>query len=325
MRPLEVAVPTRSRLVAAAVVLGCTPVAVQAQMTLFEPGLVSTAANDELTPTLSPDGRHLVFVRRTPGGTFTLYESRRSDAGWSTPSVLPFSGSSNDQAPSFSPDGRWLFFQTRRSDPAGPRDDDLWRAPLRDTTWGEATPVPAPVRRSPPADTGIPFEGREMAPTVAPDGSLLYWSAIPGRNLGESDIYLAPRRGNGYGEPESLGSPVNSEHFETHPWISPDGSCLLFACDFCPDAAGGSDVYMTRREANGWSAPVNLGPPVNSEYYDFGARVSPDGTWLFVTSNRPVPGWSGPHRQNIWRIRVDELSVNGLRVRPQEPPDLRRP
>lgn len=300
-------VPGWSSLLVAVVVLAWIPAPAPSQMTLFEPGLVSTAANDELTPTFSPDGRHLVFVRRVPGGTFTLYESHRSAAGWSMSRVLPFSGDANDQAPSFAPDGSRLVFQTRRSTAEGPRDDDLWTAPVRDTRWGGAAPVPPPVHRRPPAIGGIPFEGREMAPTLGPDGSLLYWSALPGRNRGESDIYIAARRGDGYGEPENLGSIVNSEHYETHPWLSPDGSYLLFACDFCPDALGGSDVYVTRRGVEGWSAPVNLGTPVNSEVYDFGARVSPDGHWLYVTSNRPVPGWSGPHRQNIWKVPVADV------------------
>ena len=32
----------------------------------------------------------------------------------------------------------------------------------------------------------------------------------------------------------------------------------------------------------------NMGPQVNSEYSDFAPVVSPDGTYLFFTSDRPV-------------------------------------
>ena len=36
-----------------------------------------------------------------------------------------------------------------------------------------------------------------------------------------------------------------------------------------------------------WGAAENLGPNVNSEYYDYWPSVSPNGRWLFYGSNRP--------------------------------------
>lgn len=308
---------------AIALILVVGPVHGTAQMRVFEPGIVSTVGHDDLTPSFSPDGGRMVFARREPGGTFTLYESFRSGEGWSNPEVVPFSGSADDQAPSFSPDGRWLFFQSRRGTASAARDDDLWRVPVEESGWGAPIPISPPVRKAPPTNPAIAFQGREMAPSVDGDGTLFYWSALPGRTIGESDIYLASPEEDGYGEPRNLGRPLNSEWYETHPWISPAGSYLLFSCDLCPDAVGASDVYVSRRAEDGWTTPVNLGSSVNSYRYDFGAFVSPDGRHLYVSSNRPVPGWTGDPVQNIWRIRVTEVPALSFLDGGDDPPAAR--
>jgi hypothetical protein len=38
---------------------------------------------------------------------------------------------------------------------------------------------------------------------------------------------------------------------------------------------------------SGWSAPVNLGPVINSAFNDQGSAISKDGLSLYITSNRP--------------------------------------
>jgi len=39
-----------------------------------------------------------------------------------------------------------------------------------------------------------------------------------------------------------------------------------------------------------WTRPRNLGEPINSSGWEFGARPSPDGRYLFFTSNRGFAG-----------------------------------
>jgi WD40-like Beta Propeller Repeat len=56
-----------------------------------------------------------------------------------------------------------------------------------------------------------------------------------------------------------------------------------------------------------WSAPVNLGPVVNSPFSDIAATLSPDGLSLYFVSNRP--GGVGPSGNDIWVSR--RASENG--------------
>ena len=57
--------------------------------------------------------------------------------------------------------------------------------------------------------------------------------------------------------------------------------------------AGGSDIWRTTRAADGtWSAPVNLGAPVNTSGDEKTPFISPDGTTLYFSSDRH-PGAGG--------------------------------
>lgn len=283
----------------------------------FAPGVISTDA-DELTAAFSPDGATIAFVRRVDGGRFTIHLADCEAGTCSEPVAAPFSGAHHDQAPAFSPDGSRLWFQSRRPkgpgvtpDPEAPRDDDVWVVERRADGWGEPRLVGPPVSLEAPRD-GEPFEGREMAPSVDAAGALYFWSNRPSDAHGASDLYRAEPDGEGgFLAPVNLGAPVNGPHYETHPWIAPDGSLLLFSCDGCPDAMGGSDLYVSRRVEAGWSEPVNLGPAVNSTAYDFGASITPDGRWLVFSSNRAEGGEeSGP--QNIYRIEVERVPALGV-------------
>src|SRR5690348_18396119 len=51
-----------------------------------------------------------------------------------------------------------------------------------------------------------------------------------------------------------------------------------------------------------WSAPVNLGPVVNSRYNDNHPAISKDGLSLYITSGRPggVNGANVPQFEEIW-------------------------
>jgi len=69
------------------------------------------------------------------------------------------------------------------------------------------------------------------------------------------------------------------------PGIAPDESFIVFY-SIKPGAQGGTEtnLYLTLREADGtWTKPRNMGPGINSGYYEYGARISPDKKYMFFT------------------------------------------
>jgi len=58
-----------------------------------------------------------------------------------------------------------------------------------------------------------------------------------------------------------------------------------------PGARGGTetDLYLTLRGADGtWTKPRNMGPRINTRYYEFSPRISPDKKYMFFTRSN---GW----------------------------------
>jgi hypothetical protein len=134
--------------------------------------------------------------------------------------------------------------------------------------------------------------------SIAPNGLSLYFSSNR-LGFGSLDLWVSqrPTQTAAWGTPQNLGAVVNSASNQNLPALSPDGKTLFFNCS-CPDAFGGSDIYMTTRtDVNndfGWTAPVNLGAVINTGDNELGAGYFEDPTngtaILYFTSNRAGGG-----------------------------------
>ena len=243
---------------------------------LVAPGWVSTA-DDDAHAVLTPDGEALYFLKSTPGfDLWTIVFSEHRGGRWTRPRVAPFSGRYPDGDLVFAPGGHRAYFVSMRPvDGAARTDTEIWTVERHDDgSWGEPAHV---AELSSPAD--------EWFPTLANDGTIYFGSCRQG-GQGGCDIWRAPWLGARFGPPENLGAPVNSPAQEVEPLIAPDQSYLVIATTGRPDSLGSYDLYLARREAGAWQAPVHLPAPINSRGWDFGPRLSPDGRWLFFTSNR---------------------------------------
>lgn len=108
---------------------------------------------------------------------------------------------------------------------------------------------------------------------------------------------LADARWSEWSVPVNLGPTVNSPFADNLPELSRDGLSLYFASNRL-GGLGLGDLWVSRRASveDPWGFPVNLGPVVNSSAGDLAPALSPDGHYLFFTSNRP----GGLGLNDIW-------------------------
>ncbi len=244
--------------------------------TVFGEGMISTS-DMELNAAFTPDGRTIYFTKRTPRlQLWTILESRFVRGRWSTPAVASFSGQYSDFDPIVSPDGSKLFWSSNRPIEGQPSASfDLWMVDRTPTGWSEPRHLDGPVS-SPASD---------VYPSVTRDGTLYFASTRPGGS-GSYDIYRSRLVNGRYGEPENLGDSVNSRFSDGDPYIAPDESYLIFVSYNRPEGLGDGDLYISFNRNGTWSKAENLGPSINSSALDFCPIVSPDGRYLFFTSER---------------------------------------
>ena len=108
---------------------------------------------------------------------------------------------------------------------------------------------------------------------------------------------LASAEWSEWSVPVNLGPTVNSPFADNVPDLSRHGLSLYFSSSR-PGGSGASDLWVSRRASvdDSWGVPENLGTTVNSSAGDLGPSVSPDGHYLFFTSNRP----GGLGLNDIW-------------------------
>lgn len=141
----------------------------------------------------------------------------------------------------------------------------------------------------------------EGAQSISPDGKYLFFTGCNRPDgLGRCDIYVSHRQGVSWGTPFNLGSPINTQYWESQPAISPDGSTLYFVSNR-PGGIGGYDIWKSTLQNDGyWGKPENLGPDINTPYDEQTPFIHSDGKTLYFSSD----GWPGLGNKDIFLSRM---------------------
>lgn len=92
--------------------------------------------------------------------------------------------------------------------------------------------------------------------------------------------------------------------------LSPDGLWMFFTICGRQDSKGSCDIYFSRRTSTGWTAPRNIGEPVNSAAWESQPCLSADGQTLYFISSRG--GGKGGH--DIWKAKIKSFREDGFPV-----------
>lgn len=226
------------------------------------PGIAS--AEYESTPTFTPDGREIYFMRADPAfSTYRLVWSRCQDGAWSPPAPVPFAAPLPvvEADPGLTPDGRRLYFISTRHAP-GSEDFDIYYVDRVGDGWGPPQRLPVPVNS--PAS--------ELLPRVDGAGLLYFGSSRPGGH-GGGDIYVAEER-NGRWEVANVGPPVSTAAFEYEAEISRDGRTMIVVAD----RGDRSHLYHFERDGARWVERGRI--DARPDVFQVGPLLSPDAQRL---------------------------------------------
>ncbi len=245
----------------------------------------------DFTPVIDMDETILLFCSRRPPdnkqGTDGLYYEdifytvKMIDGEWGEAQIIDKSsgylkkeineGKAHEAPISLSADGNTLYIY---------KENSIWKS-TKDTEgkWG------APVRMNQNINIGT----ANPSIYVTPDEQEMFVVSIGVKDgFGGRDIYITKRNEmGGWEKPVNLGPTINTPYDDDAPYLSKDGKTLYFASQG-HNSMGGFDIFRTRRDENGnWSAPENIGTPINSAGNDIFYVENNEGTLAYYASMRP--------------------------------------
>ena len=236
-----------------------------------------------------------------------LYSVEKTDNGFGE--VKEIDGKVNtkyhESSAVFSPNGKYMFFTRNnffrmkyKEDGVGVNRLQLYRATLsEDGTWDE-------IHK-------IHFNSEDYSvahPTLNLTGTKLYFASDMPGTFGQSDIFVVDVNDDGtLGEPENLGSSINTEGQESFPFMDTSGNLYFSSTGF--PGLGGLDVFKSEeldQKVNAGSNrnfPIeNVGKPVNSVADDFGYYENLVTKRVYFSSNRE----GGKGSDDIYTFEVPE-------------------
>ena len=194
-----------------------------------------------------------------------IFVSIKIDGEWGEPMPLSINTQANEGTCSISADGKVLVFtscQGRKSYGSC----DLYITERIGKEWTE------------PLNMGeyINSPYWDSQPSLSADGRTLFF--VSNRNKKNNhDIFVSYRNEQGQWTPaQALPPPINTNKDEFSPFIHANGKTLFFSSEG-HIGMGGLDLYSSEFENNQWTAPKNLGYPINTYLDQVSIFVTADG------------------------------------------------
>lgn len=187
---------------------------------------------------------------------------------------------------SMSPDGKKVFVY---------RDSKLY-----ETDMTQSTTEPVKLSKK------VNLDYYQNHAYLTKDGKTLYFTSEEAKgSVGGNDIYKVTKLENGaWGDPENLGTTINTKLNEDSPFITDDEKTLYFASDGHP-GYGGYDIYKSTYENGNWTEPVNLGKPLNTVGHDIFLIKDKTTDAGYFSSNRR----GGKGDMDIYKINFNPINT----------------
>ena len=148
----------------------------------------------------------------------------------------------------------------------------------------------------------ISTEAPEFAIALSPDGDTAYFNRTP-TDRSRLDLMVSVRVSGAWSGARPFAP--TSEMSAIDPFMPVSGAELFFSSNQeSPESPGSFGLWYVRRIADGWSEPIALPRPVNSDSSDVFNSISSDGLMVFsstrdgprriYSTRRDGEGWSPP-------------------------------
>jgi WD40-like Beta Propeller Repeat len=270
---------------------------------LFAEGVITTK-DDEFGGTFSPDGKTCYFSKSVLRFYLDIIcYSQFKNGKWQTPEVAPFSGQYRDFDPNLSADGTKMVFTSNRPVNGELKSDyDIWMVKkTQNGEWSE------PIH----LDSAINSKYDEHFASIASSGTIYFSSNRPGAlgGEGDADFYCSKLVHGHYAKAEHLLDSVSTPSYELDCVVAPDESFLLLGAYGRKDGYGNFDIYISEKVNGKWTASRNLGPKINSTFRDYSPRISPDGKYLFFTSEKDFSAGASKGLSNYKELKQNFNSI----------------
>ena len=253
------------------------------------PFVAVNSAVMDIAGTLTADGLAYFYgsVRAGGRGDQDIWVATRPDTSspFSAPTnVTELNSSAADADPSIALDGLAIYFDSTRG--GGLRVHRATRSSLADAFSAPAEVTELRTLVSDPF--GVDLAG---------DGLSLIVMSRDARGAGGDDLWEISRpTPTAPFDAVRVLDEVNTPANESWPTVSADGLELFFRSDRSP--ASDEELYRAVRSTRfgAFGVPTPVGPPVDGASSEDDPELSPDGTTMFFTSNRP----GGPGGRDIW-------------------------
>lgn len=191
-----------------------------------------------------------------------------------------------------------FYFTSSRPIGSGGKNEILSGSNANNTVVKKETPYINSIytTNSDPKDLTIPVKRVDLvnlklmeaaAPTIHPNGDLLYFTAWYNKDDKNRSIYISKKSGeNEWSAPVMLGGEINVLGFNSiQPYITKDGKYMVFSSDR-PGGAGKYDLWYAPIRPDGSTGnAVNMGDKVNTKGDDQAPYYNPKTKKLIYSSN----------------------------------------
>ncbi|MDP4955947.1 MAG: OmpA family protein [Crocinitomicaceae bacterium] len=130
-------------------------------------------------------------------------------------------------------------------------------------------------------------DGWEAQPSLSADGQILYFTSLR-KGSQDNDIYFSEKQADGSWGPAKPFALVNTAGKDKSPFFHQDGETFYFVSESSRlrPGMGGLDIFMMRKENDGWGPIQNIGYPINTSADELGLFVSTDGKQAYFSSQQ---------------------------------------